>query len=377
MNDYVGDLVKRVRKFGFETVFRRYYSKYRGLVVSTNDPQKRNRILLQVPDLFGERDLANWAEPIVHAGEDVDQLETKTSGKYCGHFSPPKVGDWVFVEFASGDSSFPLYHPMGWIGDDERLAEFDEAEDWTMINPLFVSRFGHKIYVDETDGKARVVFETQYGQKFILDDTKDAQNILIQDKEGNKFKFDTKNKNCELDIKNNWVINVVNDANLKVGGNVNAEVTGNVAAKVQGNIDANVGGNVKADVTGNVSATCKKLDVKASGDVTAEGANVSVKSNGDASVEAAGAANIKAGGEATVKAPSVTCSATAMAEFKGTGGTNVGSGAAPTIVNGSNVLLGGGGAPVALMGGMAVGVGNLGAPVVCTIIQGSGKVFSA
>ena len=62
---------------------------------------------------------------------------------------------------------------------------------------------------------------------------------------------------------------------------------------------------------------------------------------------------------------------------KGTGGTNVGDSGSPTMVDGQTVALAGGGAPIARIGDMVIGTGNLGAPVISQIIQGSPKVTSA
>lgn len=67
----------------------------------------------------------------------------------------------------------------------------------------------------------------------------------------------------------------------------------------------------------------------------------------------------------------------AMAKFEGVGGTMIGNAASVTQVNGSTVLLAGGGLPVATVTGQCIGSGNLGAPVISIIIQGSSKVFAA
>lgn len=56
--------------------------------------------------------------------------------------------------------------------------------------------------------------------------------------------------------------------------------------------------------------------------------------------------------------------------------TTVGSSGSPTEVNGQQVKLAGGGPGVARVGDRAFGIGNLGAPVSSTIIQGSPKVLS-
>lgn len=58
----------------------------------------------------------------------------------------------------------------------------------------------------------------------------------------------------------------------------------------------------------------------------------------------------------------------------GKGGTDVGDSGSQTNVKGSLVNLAGGGLGVALLGAQCIGPGNLGAPVVSNIVEGSSKV---
>lgn len=99
---------------------------------------------------------------------------------------------------------------------------------------------------------------------------------------------------------------------------------------------------------------------------TAKG-DFKVKSDGDVDLDAGGNFKVKGEGGVMIETP-------ANAVLKGEGGTNLGSDAAPTNVLGAIVNLAGGGAPVARLGDMVVGTGNLGAPVVSQILQGSPKV---
>jgi hypothetical protein len=106
---------------------------------------------------------------------------------------------------------------------------------------------------------------------------------------------------------------------------------------------------------------------------TADG--LAMKSVAKTNMESAADTSIKSGGKADIKATGeMMVSSDAKATFKGTAGTDVGTSAAPTKVDGATVMLAGGAKPVATLGCKAIGVGNLGAPVVSTIIQGSPKV---
>lgn len=102
---------------------------------------------------------------------------------------------------------------------------------------------------------------------------------------------------------------------------------------------------------------------------TSEGA-FNITASGDIVISSDGAFNVSASGDASIEADG-------MVVISGTGGTEVGASASQTMVNGSVVLLGGGGLPVAVLTSTAIGTGNLGGPVVSTIVDGSSVVQAA
>ena len=63
-------------------------------------------------------------------------------------------------------------------------------------------------------------------------------------------------------------------------------------------------------------------------------------------------------------------------KFVGKGGTTVGDSGGITKVEGATVLLAGGGLPVALLSSQTIGPGNLGAPVMGVVVDGSSKVLA-
>ena len=81
---------------------KRYYGKYRGLVIANIDPQQIGRILVQVPDVFGEVP-ASWAMPCVPA-----------AGIQSGCFIVPPIGSKVWVEFEQGDPDYPIWTGGFW-----------------------------------------------------------------------------------------------------------------------------------------------------------------------------------------------------------------------------------------------------------------------
>ena len=110
MIELLDKLIKEVRTFGFEKVFRRYYSFYEAEVTDNADDEERGRIEVKVPGFFGEKPLPYWAEPKGFIG----------AGSSKGKFYPPEIGDWVHVEFRNGDPRFPKYSG-GWFAKDDNL----------------------------------------------------------------------------------------------------------------------------------------------------------------------------------------------------------------------------------------------------------------
>jgi hypothetical protein len=78
---------------------RKFYGKYRGTVLSNEDPKKIGRLLVQVPDVFGLA-ASTWAMPCV----------PMTSAQ-AGMFVLPTRLAGVWVEFEQGNPQYPI-----WVG---------------------------------------------------------------------------------------------------------------------------------------------------------------------------------------------------------------------------------------------------------------------
>lgn len=78
---------------------RRFYGKYRGLVVENVDPEQIGRVMVQVPDVLGAIP-SSWAMPCVPA-----------AGTQAGCFIVPPIGSQVWIEFEQGDPDYPI-----WVG---------------------------------------------------------------------------------------------------------------------------------------------------------------------------------------------------------------------------------------------------------------------
>jgi uncharacterized protein involved in type VI secretion and phage assembly len=79
-----------------------FLGKYRGVVTDNNDPQKRGRLIIRVPDVLGNND-SGWALPCLpYAGDQV------------GLYTIPPVKAWVWVEFEQGDPDYPIWSGCFW-----------------------------------------------------------------------------------------------------------------------------------------------------------------------------------------------------------------------------------------------------------------------
>jgi hypothetical protein len=81
---------------------KRYYGKYRGLVVENIDPLQIGRVMVEVPDVRGLIP-STWAMPCVPA-----------AGIQSGCFVVPPVGSQVWVEFEQGDPDYPIWTGGFW-----------------------------------------------------------------------------------------------------------------------------------------------------------------------------------------------------------------------------------------------------------------------
>ena len=78
---------------------KRYYGKYRGVVVTALDPEARGRLLVRVPDVTGPN-FTNWARPCLPWG-----------GPLMGAHIVPLPEANVWIEFEQGDANDPI-----WVG---------------------------------------------------------------------------------------------------------------------------------------------------------------------------------------------------------------------------------------------------------------------
>lgn len=105
---------------GVESVGR-YYSSYKGIVASSNDPEELNRLKLIIPEIAMDQVYNYWAFPKgVFGGRTAD-------GKRYGIQILPQEGDIVWVDFERGDPQRPIWQ-HGYFGTEEKPNDGDFAD---------------------------------------------------------------------------------------------------------------------------------------------------------------------------------------------------------------------------------------------------------
>jgi len=233
-----------------------------------------------------------------------------------GFFWVPQVGDQIEVEIGVTDEApAPRYTRMLYSSEDEIPAVF------------------------KTNYPYRMGWRTRAGHLLLFDNSAEKELVMFFHKKGTGF---------EWDKDGNEIKTVVKDLIETIKGEVTREVVGKVSemfeAEVERIYSQSVSEIYKKDLTEDV-----------------QGART-MKSKKDTKLDSGGALDVTAKNKAT---------------FSGKAGTDVGSSSGMTNVQGQMVNLAGGGLPVAKVGSQVVGPGNLGAPVIGMILDGSTKVTTA
>ncbi|MFF9001872.1 phage baseplate assembly protein V [Streptomyces achromogenes] len=135
----------------------RYLGKFRGRVVSNDDPLRLGRITAEVPDVLGDEP-STWALPCL-----------PFTGPESGQFAVPPPGAGVWVEFEQGDPSFPVWTGC-WYGDASELPPDARRElrANAASKPVVVQTPGdHKIVLNDSAGAEQGILLQAQGGAYI------------------------------------------------------------------------------------------------------------------------------------------------------------------------------------------------------------------
>jgi phage baseplate assembly protein gpV len=116
------------------------------------------------------------------------RLATMMGGSGRGTYFAPEVGDEVVVAFELGDVGRPVILGALWSDQDQP----PPAADLSASNNVraIVSRAGHTVTLDDTQGQARVVIQTAGGHTVTLDDTAGQAKVELKSAAGLSLTMD-------------------------------------------------------------------------------------------------------------------------------------------------------------------------------------------
>lgn len=126
------NLYELIQQRGIEAIGR-FYSTYRGIVITNYDPDSQNKVCVYLPSIL--RGVEVWAYPKHQQGGPGSGFK----------WLSPREGSIVYVEFENGDPRHPLWSYHGWaVG--EMPPELNKPNVLGFITPK-----GNKIILDESD----------------------------------------------------------------------------------------------------------------------------------------------------------------------------------------------------------------------------------
>jgi hypothetical protein len=155
-----------------QKVERRFYGKYRGFVVNSNDPKQLGRLQVRVPSVLGPIVVTGWALPCVPYGGHGNQ----------GFLCIPEPGAGVWVEFEEGDLEFPIWVGTFWSepGGDSELPKPNNADG---SEPESVPTSPNNANGSEPESvptsPTRKIIKTQKGHTIQFEDANGNEMVII------------------------------------------------------------------------------------------------------------------------------------------------------------------------------------------------------
>lgn len=179
-----------------------------GIVTDNKDPENAGRVKVMYPWLT-EGHTSYWARTC-----------SQMAGKGRGFYNLPEIGDEVMVAFEHGEISRPIVMGMLWNGKDG----IPDAKSSSNNKPVlgggsevnrrsYMTRIGHLLDFDDTDGKGKIMMKSANGHVFNIDDADEKCDFTT--KNGHKLFLDDKNKKCELMTTNGHQV-LMDDSGSKI-----------------------------------------------------------------------------------------------------------------------------------------------------------------
>lgn len=178
-----------------------WFGMWPGTVVDVNDPDKRGKIRVRVPQIYGATtesefipdNMLPWARPSFSAHD----------------LSVPDVGDGVWVSFWDGHSWKPRWHGQ-FLGADDAPEEFTSSYTPGPKTRIIRTTTGHIIEMRWVDGEEKIRIVTAGGSELNMKDAAAEGGPLIEaftvggykmslDENQQSIKLETPAQNIEID----------------------------------------------------------------------------------------------------------------------------------------------------------------------------------
>jgi len=153
-----------------------YNAFYRGIVVDNYDPERKGRVKVRIPQIYGVDTKTDYFVPT--SVIPWATCAVNNAGNDSGTFIPPNIGDTVFITFESGQPEFPIY--FGGIYTNESTY----TGSTKIFNGELVEATSEDLPVEVKNGTERVIYKSLKGATIIIDDFDGAESIKIIDQSG-------------------------------------------------------------------------------------------------------------------------------------------------------------------------------------------------
>lgn len=138
---------------------KKYFGKYRGMVINNVDPMQMGRLMVQVPDISGLIP-STWAMPCF-----------AVTGKQMGTWWLPQIGAGVWVEFEQGDADYPIWSGC-WFGSAAEVPALALAAPPAVPNFVIQTQGQNTIMVSDLPGPTGgILLKTLTGAMISISDT--------------------------------------------------------------------------------------------------------------------------------------------------------------------------------------------------------------
>lgn len=278
----------------YEEQANKIYGVVTALVTNNKDPDKKGRVKVKYGWMGEAKAIeSGWA-----------RMVSLMAGNARGMHFLPEVDDEVLVAFEHGNINFPYIVGALWNGTDKVI---EENADGKNNIKMIKSRSGHKITLDDTDGKEKFIIEDKSGKRQISFDVSKKELSITNDEADGKIIVKAKGdvqitSDKKIDIKSKTGISIKSDGDVSIEGkNVNLKSTAGMKLTAGSSLNAksSAGMDFKAGSTLNIKASAAtkveglKLDLKASTAATLESGGMTKVKGSLATLESAGITIVK------------------------------------------------------------------------------------